>query len=165
MGSKAASLPADVSRFVEDAGRLGVLRGLRAVDTAGDPDFDRIGGLAAAILETPVALVTLVDTDRHWFKSRLGFDERQTPTAISFCAHAIAAGDDPMVVTDATLDPRFAGNPLVTGREHIRFYAGAPVIVAGVRVGTLCVLDRKPRAFPADEKTAQLKTLAELAAS
>ncbi|RWD64092.1 MAG: GAF domain-containing protein [Mesorhizobium sp.] len=165
MGSKAASLPADVSRLVEDAGRLGVLRGLRAVDTAGDPDFDRIGGLAAAILETPVALVTLVDTDRQWFKSRLGFDERQTPTAISFCAHAIAAGDDPMVVTDATLDPRFAGNPLVTGREHIRFYAGAPVIVAGVRVGTLCVLDRKPRAFPADEKIAQLKTLAEIAAS
>jgi two-component sensor histidine kinase len=158
-------LPADVGRVVEDAGRLAVLHGLDALDTAADPDFDRVSGLAAAILEAPTALVTLVDTDRQWFKSRIGFDEKETSTGISFCAHAIAAGDDPMVVADATLDPRFAGNPLVTGKQHIRFYAGAPIIVAGARIGTLCVLDREPRGFPPVEKLAQLKTLADLAAS
>ncbi len=164
MTSSADKLPADVDRAVHDADRLAVLRGLDVVDTATDPDFDRITGLAAAIIEAPIALVTLVDTDRQWFKSRIGLEDRQTPTDISFCAHAIAAGDDPMVVTDATLDPRFAGNPLVTGKEHIRFYVGAPMIVAGARIGTLCVLDREPKPFPPADRLAQLETLADLAA-
>ncbi len=165
MTSGGDKLPADVDRAVHDADRLAVLRGLDVVDTATDPDFDRITGLAAAIIEAPIALVTLVDTDRQWFKSRIGLEDRQTPTDISFCAHAIAAGDDPMVVTDATLDPRFAGNPLVTGKEHIRFYVGAPMIVAGARIGTLCVLDREPKPFPPADRLAQLETLADLAAS
>ncbi|MGX8011616.1 sensor histidine kinase [Mesorhizobium sp. ORM8.1] len=165
MISKAQRLPADVSRVVEDADRLAVLHGLDAMDTAADPDFDRITALAAAIIEAPVALVTLLDTDRQWFKSRIGLDARETATDISFCAHAIAAGDDAMVVTDATLDPRFVRNPLVTGQEHIRFYAGVPMVVAGARIGTLCVLDREPRAFPQAGRLAQLRTLADLATS
>jgi two-component sensor histidine kinase len=163
--SKAQGLPADVSRAVEDTDRLAVLRGLDAMDTAADPDFDRITALAAAIIEAPVALVTLLDTDRQWFKSRIGLDAKETATDISFCAHAITAGDDAMVVTDATLDPRFVRNPLVTGTEHIRFYAGVPMVVAGARIGTLCVLDREPRAFPTPDRLAQLRMLADLAAS
>jgi two-component sensor histidine kinase len=165
VSSKAQRLPADVSRVVEDADRLAVLHGLDAMDAAADPDFDRITALAAAIIEAPVALVTLLDTDRQWFKSRIGLDAGETATDISFCAHAIAAGDDAMVVTDATLDPRFVRNPLVTGQEHIRFYAGVPMVVAGARIGTLCVLDREPRAFPPADRLAQLRTLADLATS
>ena len=165
MSSKAQRLPADVSCVVEDADRLAVLRGLDAMDVAADPDFDRITRLAAAIIEAPVALVTLLDTDRQWFKSRIGLDAKETATDISFCAHAIAAGDDAMVVTDATLDPRFVRNPLVTGTEHIRFYVGVPMVVAGARIGTLCVLDREPKAAPPADRLAQMKMLADLAAS
>jgi two-component sensor histidine kinase len=159
------SLPAEVARSVEDQDRLAVLHGLEMLDTAPDPDFDRITGLAASVMQVPVALVTLVDVERQWFKSCFGLDETETSTDISFCAHAIAAGDDPMVVTDATTDPRFKANPLVTGKHHVRFYAGAPMLVAGARIGTLCVLDRKPHAFPSQAKLDQLKTLAGLAAS
>lgn len=162
---KAPALPADVFDAVTAPDRLAVLHGLDALDTAADPDFDRISGLAAAVMHAPVALITLVDVERQWFKSCIGFDETETATEISFCAHAIAAGDEPMVVADATLDPRFAGNPLVTGKHHVRFYAGAPMVVAGTRIGTLCVLDRKPHAFPSAAKLEQLKALAGLAAS
>ncbi|WP_192182287.1 HWE histidine kinase domain-containing protein [Mesorhizobium amorphae] len=162
---KAPALPAEVFDAVTAPDRLAVLHGLDALDTAADPDFDRISGLAAAVMQAPVALITLVDAERQWFKSCIGFDETETATEISFCAHAIAAGDEPMVVADATLDPRFAGNPLVTGQHHVRFYAGAPMVVAGTRIGTLCVLDRKPHAFPSAAKLEQLKALAGLAAS
>ncbi|CAN7309030.1 GAF domain-containing protein [Mesorhizobium amorphae] len=162
---KAPALPAEVFDAVTAPDRLAVLHGLDALDTAADADFDRISGLAAAVMHAPVALITLVDAERQWFKSCIGFDETETATEISFCAHAIAAGDEPMVVADATLDPRFAGNPLVTGKLHVRFYAGAPMVVAGTRIGTLCVLDRKPHAFPSAAKLEQLKALAGLAAS
>ncbi|ANT48655.1 sensor histidine kinase [Mesorhizobium amorphae] len=162
---KAPALPAEVFDAVTAPDRLAVLHGLDALDTAADPDFDRISGLAAAVMHAPVALITLIDVERQWFKSCIGFDETETATEISFCAHAIAAGDEPMVVADATLDPRFAGNPLVTGKHHVRFYAGAPMVVAGIRIGTLCVLDRKPHAFPSAAKLEQLKALAGLAAS
>ncbi|OBQ66417.1 sensor histidine kinase [Mesorhizobium erdmanii] len=168
MNSKAdigTSLPAGVALAVGAEDRLAVLHGLEMLDTAADPDFDRIGGLAAAVMQAPIALVTLVDVDRQWFKSCFGLDESETSTDISFCAHAIAAGDEPMVVTDATTDPRFKANPLVTGKHHVRFYAGAPMLVAGARIGTLCVLDRKPHAFPSQAKLDQLKMLAGLAAS
>lgn len=158
-------LPAEVARAVEDQDRLAVLRGLDMLDTAADADFDRVSALAAAVMKAPIALVTLLDNKRQWFKSCLGLDETETATDISFCAHAIAAGDEPMVVTDATADRRFQANPLVTGKHHIRFYAGAPMVVAGVRIGTLCVLDRTPHAFPSAAELDQLKMLAGLAAS
>lgn len=161
----APGLPAEVFRAVSDKDRLSVLHGLEMLDTAADPDFDRISNLAASVMRAPIALVTLLDLDRQWFKSCVGIDETETTTDISFCAHAIAAGDEPLVVTDATLDPRFMTNPLVTGKHHVRFYAGAPMVVAGARIGTLCVLDRKPHAFPSAAKLDQLKALAGLAAS
>ncbi|MBZ9659222.1 GAF domain-containing protein [Mesorhizobium sp. ESP-6-4] len=165
VSSKADSLPADVSRVVIDAERLALLQGLGAMDTATDPDFDRITGLAAAIAEAPVALVSLIGSSRRRLKARIGLDEKETPASTSFCAHAIAAGDEPMVVTDATLDPRFVDNPLVTGKQHIRFFIGVPMMVADARIGTLCVLDRQPRPFPAEDKVAKLRMLADLAAS
>ncbi|TPI69818.1 HWE histidine kinase domain-containing protein [Mesorhizobium sp. B2-8-9] len=165
VSSKADSLPADVSRVVIDAERLALLQGLGAMDTATDPDFDRITGLAAAIAEAPVAVVSLIGSSRRRLKARIGLDEKETPASTSFSAHAIAASDDPMVVTDATLDPRFADNPLVTGKQHICFFIGVPMMVAGARIGTLCVLDRQPRPFPAEDKVAKLRMLADLAAS
>ena len=89
--------------------------------------FDRLVSLAARLFNVPIALVSLVDDERQWFKARCGLDVEQTPRSISFCVYAIL-GDDVMVVPDATLDPRFAENPLVTGGPRIRFYAGAPLI-------------------------------------
>ncbi|RUZ55839.1 GAF domain-containing protein, partial [Mesorhizobium sp. M7A.F.Ca.US.007.01.1.1] len=161
----APDLPAEVALAVMDVDRLAVLHGLEMLDTAADPDFDRVSSLAAAVMQVPMALVTLVDLERHWFKSCFGLDETETATNVSFCAHAIAAGDEPMVVVDATADPRFKTNPLVTGKHHVRFYAGAPMIVAGARIGTLCVLDREPHGFPSRAELDQLKALAGLAAS
>lgn len=158
-------LPAEVVRAVRDVDRLAVLHGLEMLDTAADPDFDRVSSLAAAVMQAPMALVTLVDLERQWFKSCFGLDEAETATNVSFCAHAIAAGDEPMVVVDATTDPRFKTNPLVTGKHHVRFYAGAPMIVAGARIGTLCVLDREPHGSPSRAELDQLKALAGLAAS
>ncbi|BCG92526.1 sensor histidine kinase [Mesorhizobium sp. 131-2-1] len=160
---KAPALPADVLGAVKAEHRLAVLHGL--LDTAPDPDFDRITALAAAVLQAPIALIALVDAERQWFKSSLGLDETETNMGMPFSAHAIAAGDEPMVVTDATLDPRFATSPAVTGKHQVHFYAGVPMVVAGARIGTLCVLDRKPHAFPSADQLGQLKALAELAAS
>ncbi|MER8574903.1 GAF domain-containing protein [Mesorhizobium sp. M1338] len=168
MNSKAEivpDLPAEVARAVEDEDRLAVLHGLEILDIAADPDFDRISSLAAAVMRVPIALVTLVDHGRQWFKSCFGLDETEAATDASFFAHAIAAGNEPIVIADATMDPRFRANPLVTGKQHVRFYAGAPMIAAGAHIGTLCVLDRKPHAFPSRAELDQLKALAGLAAS
>lgn len=158
-------LPADIRRVVGAADRLAVLHGLDTLDGAADPDFDRIGGLAASAMQTSVALITLVDAERQWFKSCIGLDETEIATETSFCAYTIAAGDVPMVVADAAADPRFKANPLVTGEHHIRFYAGVPIVVDGALIGTLCVLDRKPHARPSSVQLDQLSALAGLAAS
>ncbi|RWN50702.1 MAG: GAF domain-containing protein [Mesorhizobium sp.] len=159
------NLPVDVLSVVTAQDRLAVLHDLDAIDTAADPDFDTISGLAAAVMQTPVALVTVVDVDRQWFTSCVGLDETEAATDTSFCAHTIAAGDQPMVVTDATMDSRFNASPLVTGEHHFRFYAGAAIVVAGARIGTLCVLDRRPRGSPSAAQLEQLMALASLAAS
>jgi len=108
----------------------------------------------------PIALVSLVDLDRQWFKSRTGLKAQQTPRSISFCSHTVEARAM-LVVEDATLDPRFASTALVTGAPHIRFYAGQPVYSDGQAVGTLCIIDRAPRAFGAEQRQV-LKDLAEL---
>ena len=129
----------------DEAERLEGLRAYDILDTPPEAAFDDIAALAARLCEAPVALVSLVDRDRQWFKARIGLDVAETPRPRSFCDHAIH-GDDLMVVTDATLDPRFLDNPLVTGEPGIRFYAGALLrSPAGLPLGTLCVIDHAPR--------------------
>ena len=143
-----------------ETARLTALRELDILDTAPEPGFDRLVRLAARLFNVPTSLVSLVDADRQWFKARCGLGTAQTPRSFSFCAHTIL-GDDVMVVPDATLDPRFADNPLVTGDLHIRFYAGAPLITPdGHKLGSLCVIDRVPRQATA----AECESLRELAA-
>ncbi len=138
--------------------RLKALRDLKLLDTAPEERFDRVTRLAKQIFGTEIALVSLVDADRQWFKSRQGLDATETPRDISFCGHAIN-DDKIMVVNDATADERFCDNPLVCGNPNIRFYAGYPLAAPdGSRVGTLCVIDNEPR----DVSQEELRLLREL---
>lgn len=140
--------------------RLQALRNLQVLDTPSEERFNRLTRIAQHILQVPIALVSLIDADRQWFKSRHGLDALETPRDISFCGHAIL-GSEVFVVTDAASDPRFADNPLVLDAPNIRFYAGAPLTLSsGERVGTLCAIDRKPRQV----STEQLAALQDLAA-
>lgn len=135
----------------DEAQRLNVLHALNLLDTPAEAVFDRITRLAAQILNVPIALVSLVDADRQWFKSRVGLDAIETSREVAFCAHAIMQAA-PMIVADATQDVRFNANPLVTGDPNIRFYAGVPLRSAGgLAIGTLCAIDSKPRQLSADE--------------
>ena len=130
-----------------EAGRLKLLHALEVLDTAAEPVFDRLTRLLSATLGMPIALISLIDSDRQWFKSRVGLDVRQTPRDISFCTIAIEQ-EHTMVVQDALNDPRFSSNPLVTSAPHIRFYAGAPIrSIEGYALGTLCAIDIKARVF------------------
>ncbi|MFY8147709.1 MAG: GGDEF domain-containing protein [Prochlorococcaceae cyanobacterium] len=132
-------LPADELQRQRNLERFGLL------DTAEDEHFHRIVRLAARVLETPIALISLVDGDRQWFLARHGLDAEQTPREMAFCAHAICQAE-PLVVPDASQDPRFCTNPLVTGPSSIRFYAGAQLVSPeGHSLGTICVIDRVPR--------------------
>lgn len=141
--------------------RLQAVRNLGLLDTPAEERFDRYTRQACEDLGVPVALVTLVDSDRQWFKSRHGSDVAETPRDESVCAHAIL-GDDVFQVSDLLEDDRFADSPAVTGPERIRFYAGVPLVLAdGSRVGTFCVVDRRPRRFDGSQ-LAQLRTLAGL---
>lgn len=125
--------------------RLDALRRLALLDTPDEPSFDDLTRLAATAFDVPIALVSLVDSERQWFKSRVGLGVCQTSRDWAFCAHTIES-DDVLEVPDARADPRFAANPLVTGAPHVRFYAGAPLKTTdGHRVGTLCVIDQTPR--------------------
>lgn len=125
--------------------RLRALYDCQILDSPPEEDFDSLTELAAQICETPVALISLVDRDRQWFKSKIGLGVQQTPRSQAFCAHAID-GSDMMVVSDALLDDRFKNNALVNGEPFIRFYAGVPLkIEDNNQVGTLCVIDQKPR--------------------
>ena len=116
------------------------------IDAFRDTALDDIVRMAAETFEVPIALVSIVDGDRQWFKSRVGLTATETPREWAFCAHAIETPGQVMVVEDALEDPRFADNPLVTGGPKIRFYAGAPLVTgSGHAVGTVCVIDAKPR--------------------
>jgi PAS domain S-box-containing protein len=127
----------------DEAERLAALNSYHILDTAEEEDFDDLTVLAAAICHTPIALVSLVDQDRQWFKSHTGLATRETPREQSFCAHAIASPGHAMIVPDATKDDRFADNPLVTGELGITFYAGVPLVNdEGFALGSLCVIDR-----------------------
>ena len=140
--------------------RLATLHNLRILDTPKEQRFDRLTRLAAGILGVPIALVSLVDRERQWFKSTHGVEVRQTPRETSFCAHAVAAREL-LVVADALEDPRFADNPDVSGRTRVRFYAGCPLFVGQSCVGTLCVLDIRPRRL-SEAQFALLKDVAVL---
>ncbi len=145
----------------DEARRLEALRSLEILDTPPDERFDRLTRIATALFDVPVALVSLVDADRQWFKSHQGLDVSETPREMAFCSHAILT-EGPMVVNDADRDDRFADNPLVTGPPHVRFYAGAPLEVGdGGRVGTLCLLDHRPRSI-SQTQLDLLRDLAEL---
>lgn len=133
------AIPADESQ------RLQTLRDMRLLDTPPEERFDRVTRLAKQVFGTPYALVSLVDADRQWFKSRQGLDAEETPREVSFCGHAIL-DEKIMVVNDAANDSRFSDNPLVCSDPNIRFYAGYPLAAPdGSRVGTLCVVDHEPR--------------------
>jgi GAF domain-containing protein len=139
-----------------DAKRLKVLWQYEVLDTVPEEIFDDLAELAASICEAPTALISLVDEDRQWFKSKIGTSLSQTARDISFCGHAINQ-TGLFIVPDATLDERFADNPLVTSDPKVRFYAGAPLISPdGYALGTLCVVDKVPRELRPDQKQALL---------
>ena len=147
-----------------EAARLARLQMLEVLDTGPEPIFDALTRTASLLCDVPIALLSLVDAERQWFKSNLGLEgTQQTPREQAFCAHAILQSQV-MEVPDATLDPRFKDNPLVTGQPDIRFYAGAPITMPdGEAVGTLCVIDRTPRSLTLPQRQA-LANLAEAAA-
>lgn len=131
--------------------RLQALNDYQVLDTPREPAFDDITRIAAMICDAPIALISLVDSERQWFKSTVGVEARETPIDSSVCAHAILQ-HEVLVVRDTQADPRFIGNPLVTGDLHMRFYAGAALKTAdGLPLGTVCVLDREPRDLNPDQ--------------
>lgn len=154
----------DLASPPTEAARLARLQALQVLDSAPEALFDALTRLAAQHLGVPISLVSLIDADRQWFKASEGLNGvTQTPRDHAFCARAIEQ-DTLMEVADATADPRFANNPLVQGDPHIRFYAGAPITLSpGVRLGTLCVIDRQPRQLSATQRRF-LSDLAEVAA-
>jgi len=132
--------------------RMEALQSSGLLDTPAEERFDRITRMASRIFNVPIALVSLVDTNRQWFKSCIGLPVRETSRDISFCGHAIL-DDEVFVIPDASLDNRFADNPLVTSAPLIRFYAGCPLILSnGLKLGTLCIIDQKPRMFDQDDR-------------
>jgi len=134
--------------------RLESLRMLNILDTLPEKDFDDIILIASQICETPIALISLVDNERQWFKAKIGLNDNETPRDIAFCSHAILQ-DDLFIVPDATKDERFSENPFVTKDPNVRFYAGAPLISPnGFPIGTVCVIDSKPRTLTSEQRNA-----------
>jgi GAF domain-containing protein len=144
-----------------EALRLATLKSLKVLDTPPEERFDRVTRMAKRMFRVPMALVSIVDEDRQWFKSKQGLDACETPRNVSFCGHAIL-GDDIFLVTNALHDERFADNPLVAGDPNIRFYAGCPLKAGdGQKLGTLCIIDSEPREFDQDDASA-LRDLASM---
>lgn len=144
------------TRFEEQ--RLAALYRYGILDTPPEQHFDDLTQLVAAICEVPIALISLIDRDRQWFKSRVGLEDESGPRSVSFCGHAIQQ-EDLFIVEDAKADPRFSDNPFVTEAPYIRFYGGSPLITDDQQIlGTLCVIDRQPRQLTDLQKRA-LKTL------
>ena len=125
--------------------RLQTLRSFDILDTPQEERFDRLTRMARRLFDAPIALVSLVDKDRQWFKSRIGLPVSETPRDISFCGHSIL-GEEVFIIPDASSDERFQDNPLVIDKPNIRFYAGCPLrALNGTQMGTLCIIDDKPR--------------------
>jgi GAF domain-containing protein len=147
--------------LLHDSQRLDALRELLILDTPPEERFDRITQFASEEFDMPIVIVSLVDAERQWFKSRVGLDVCETDRSISFCGHALAQ-PSLFLVEDATKDERFFDNPLVTGAPHVRFYVGAPLqLPNGEIVGTLCMIDHVTRTFD-DMDAAILSSLREL---
>jgi GAF domain-containing protein len=136
---------------IDETRRLAALGRYRILDTEPERSFDDLTLLASHICGTPIALITLIDKDRQWFKSRVGVDLTETSRSVAICAHAIQQHDI-FIVPDTLESEAFKNNPYVAGEPHIRFYAGAPLITPdGHALGTLCVMDRVPRTLTADQ--------------
>lgn len=146
---------------LNEAERIAVLRDMLILDSAPEERFDTVTAYCQSRFGVQIALVTLVDSDRQWFKSAAGLQVKETPREISFCGHAILQ-DDVMIIPDAYRDERFSDNPLVIGPPFIRFYAGAPLKVpSGHNLGTLCLIDPMPRGL-APEEVEHLQVLARM---
>jgi GAF domain-containing protein len=144
----------DTPAPTQEAARVAALDRYAILDTEPEQAFDDLVTLAAYVCKTPIAMLSLVDDHRQWFKSKVGVQTRETPRDTSFCAHAIQQ-EDLFIVPDTLKDPRFKENPMVTGEPHIRFYSGAPIINEdGFALGTLCVIDRQPRELDSEQKEA-----------
>lgn len=160
-GQLAVELAVQILSFVQrkrmilppnESQRVQALRSYKVMNTPPEQVFDDLVRIASMVCQTPIALVSLVDESRQWFKARVGIDGFETPREQAFCAHAIH-GREILEVPDATQDPRFAQNPLVRGAPDIRFYAGAPLTGrSGLAAGTLCVIDRKPRQLTPEQR-------------
>ncbi|WP_290703512.1 sensor domain-containing diguanylate cyclase [Amphritea sp.] len=147
---------------INETDRINTLRSLKILDTQAEERFDRLTRLAARMFDVPIALVSLIDEDRQWFKSATGLDAAETHRDISFCGHAIL-GDEIFNIPDATQDERFADNPLVTMDPSIRLYVGCPLKAHdGAKMGTLCLIDQKPRELSKEDLQA-LRDLADMA--
>jgi GAF domain-containing protein len=137
-----------------EARRLQALYTYAIMDTLPEAVFDDVVALASSICGTPIALISLLDSDRQWFKAKVGIEVEQTARSEAFCSHAIMHPEDVFVVPDAERDERFKCNPLVEGEPHIRFYAGASILTPdGYALGTVCAIDREPRELTHSQQT------------
>ncbi|TCI91716.1 sensor histidine kinase [Tenacibaculum sp. M341] len=153
---QAASIP------VNEVERIASLNSYSILDTLPEKNYDNITKIAAEICNTPIALVSLVDPSRQWFKSTYGLDAQETPRDLAFCAHSILEPDNLFIVPDATKDDRFHDNPLTVEAPYVVFYAGAPLVTEdGFALGTLCVIDNEPRLSLTEGQKASLKALSE----
>ncbi len=147
-----------------EASRMRDLLELNLLDTPANLDLDLITEMVSNICETPISLISIVDSDRQWFKSKVGLDASETPRDLAFCAHAINEPDQLFLIPDATKDERFHDNPLVTGDPNVIFYCGFPILSEnGNAIGTLCAIDNKPRELN-DHQKESIKALSKIAA-
>ncbi|MEL7274358.1 MAG: GAF domain-containing protein [Pseudomonadota bacterium] len=160
MSIKEAGFSQRMLDILMSASRLDAVNRTAMMDSAPEKAFDELSGMAATLLQAPVAQVTFVGSDRQWFKSSLNFPAQEAPVATSFCAYTITTTDDVTVVLDAQKDPIFANNPFVANPPRVRFYTGCPIRVDGENVGTICVYDFEPRA---QVSPGQIDTLLDLA--